>query len=248
MSTFADILVRAENPIAAAMMLLLSWIATSDGDASDEEVDALRSIASAGKSESALDPLIVLARRGDIADLQLACEVLREIRAESRRLMLQMALVVALEDGYLTTGEGHIVRFAADLLQHSPSDLDALFQEMTGHPFPPPADPSTVEWWEEREGRWQGRSHERAGGSSTTGAGGNSQAGGGSVPDLQRLRDLAALGLDETANTDDVRAAYRRMAKVHHPDRFSSLGPEAVKAAHVSFRRIQQAYERLTTT
>ena len=54
------------------------------------------------------------------------------------------------------------------------------------------------------------------------------------------------LGLDETATPTDIRAAYRRLATVHHPDRFSTMGPEAVAAASESFRRLTVAYERLT--
>jgi curved DNA-binding protein CbpA len=39
--------------------------------------------------------------------------------------------------------------------------------------------------------------------------------------------------------------AFRRLAKVHHPDRFASAGPEAVKTAELQFKRIRAAYERL---
>lgn len=227
------------------MVMVLSWIATCDGHTSEEEMEALRSIAAAGQSESDLAPLIELGRRGEISDLQLACEILREVAPEGRRLTLQLAIGVALEDGYLTTPESHIVRFLADLLGQSPSEVDELFREMTGHPFPSTADPSDVAWWEERESYWRRQTHRRPGAPGTTGA---DRVCSGPAPDFQRLRDLSILGLDETATADDVRAAYRRMAKVHHPDRFSSLGPEAVEAANVSFRRIQQAYERLLGT
>jgi len=54
------------------------------------------------------------------------------------------------------------------------------------------------------------------------------------------------LGLDEEATEDDVRAAYRRLSQVHHPDKFQAIGPDAVRAATETFKRIQAAFELLT--
>lgn len=239
--SFATILSQASNPMAAAMVLMLSWIASCDGKISEEELEGLRSIAATGRSEASLNAVIEIALSGRIADLQLACEVLRELDAKHRRLMLQMAVGMALEDGVLTTAEGHIVRFIADVLSQSPAELDSLFREMTGEAFPAPADPSSVEWWVGRQQRSRSRESNRESDDSTRAVPPPRTA----APDMRRLRDLAALGLDEDASVEQVRDAYRRMAKVHHPDRFASLGSEAVKAAEVSFRRIQAAYERL---
>jgi DnaJ-domain-containing protein 1 len=242
MESFASIFARAENPMATAMVLMLSWIAACDGAVSDEELEELRSIAASGKGTEDLSAVIEIARSGSVADLQLACEVLREVELKHRRLMLQMAVGMALEDGYLTATEGHIVRFLADVLSQTPSDLDALFREMTGQPFPPAADPSSVEWWDARERSSRGPQSSNARDNGPRSAAPHRRE---STLDMRRLRDLAALGLDEDADTEGVREAYRRMAKVHHPDRFAALGPEAVKAAELSFRRIQEAYERL---
>src|SRR5256885_2216700 len=58
-----------------------------------------------------------------------------------------------------------------------------------------------------------------------------------------RARALAILGLSEGASADDVRSAYRLLAKVRHPDRFAQLGPSAVAAATESFKVLQGAYE-----
>jgi DnaJ-domain-containing protein 1 len=239
MVNFADILERSENPVAAAMLLILSWIASSDGKIAEEEMAELRSIAESGKGSAALRSVIDLAQRCRVEDLQLGCEVLQELEPKHRRLMLQMAIGMALEDGYLTTAEGHIVRFVADVLLQAPSDLNRLFNEMTGEDFPTPADPSSVEWWDSRESRSRqkaqaGRNERRA-----------EPQSGSRTPDVQRLRDLGVLGLDEEATIAQVKDAYKRMAQIHHPDKFVTLGPEAVKAAEVTFLRIRAAYERL---
>jgi DnaJ like chaperone protein len=63
--------------------------------------------------------------------------------------------------------------------------------------------------------------------------------------DSRRVHALATLGLEEGASSEEIVRAYRRLVKVHHPDRFESLGAEAVRAATQTFQRIQAAYEFL---
>lgn len=238
-TTLADILLSSQNPVSAAMLLVLSWVASSDGEITQEEMEGLHSIAESGKESAELRSVIDLVQRRRVTDFQLACEILRELEPKHRRLMLQMSIGMALEDGYLTTAEGHILRFIADVLSQPPRDLDDLFREMTGHSFPTPADPSSIEWWEARESRAEQTSQANREEPNTQ------TQGATATPDLRRLRDLGILGLDENATIVHIKDAYRRMAQIHHPDKFVTLGPEAVKAAEVTFLRIRAAYERL---
>jgi DnaJ like chaperone protein len=53
------------------------------------------------------------------------------------------------------------------------------------------------------------------------------------------------LGLEHGASIEEVKRAYRRLAQVHHPDKFAALGKEAVAAATSTFQRIQDAYQYL---
>lgn len=48
-----------------------------------------------------------------------------------------------------------------------------------------------------------------------------------------------------SASNEEVKAAYRRLAMKHHPDKVASLGPEVQKAAEDKFRKIQAAYETI---
>jgi hypothetical protein len=73
-------------------------------------------------------------------------------------------------------------------------------------------------------------------------------------PNLQaRLRDMdgfephAVLGLARAATWDDVKAAYHRLAKVYHPDRYSSAElPVEVRDYLASMaRRVNAAYAAL---
>lgn len=53
------------------------------------------------------------------------------------------------------------------------------------------------------------------------------------------------LEITKAATNDEVKKAYRRMAKKHHPDKLQGLGPEHVKVAEKKFQSIQEAYEKI---
>jgi len=53
------------------------------------------------------------------------------------------------------------------------------------------------------------------------------------------------LEIDKSATDNEVKKAYRRMVKKHHPDKLKHLGKEHVKGAEEKFRQIQQAYETI---
>lgn len=56
---------------------------------------------------------------------------------------------------------------------------------------------------------------------------------------------LKILGLELNAKAYDVKAAYRKLVKIHHPDRFSNESKEQQVLAHEKFLKIQEAYEYL---
>ena len=53
------------------------------------------------------------------------------------------------------------------------------------------------------------------------------------------------LEIDKTVNNDEVKRAYRRLVKKHHPDKLRHLGEEYQKGAEEKFRQIQKAYEQI---
>jgi DnaJ like chaperone protein len=53
------------------------------------------------------------------------------------------------------------------------------------------------------------------------------------------------LELEKGATPQDIKKAYRRMAKKYHPDKVQHLGPEHQKGAEEKFRKVQEAYEQL---
>jgi DnaJ like chaperone protein len=53
------------------------------------------------------------------------------------------------------------------------------------------------------------------------------------------------LEIERTANDEEVKKAYRRMAMKYHPDKVSHLGEEFRKTADEKFRKVNEAYEKI---
>ena len=64
--------------------------------------------------------------------------------------------------------------------------------------------------------------------------------GGDSLADAYKV-----LEIDPSATDEEVRAAYRRLALKHHPDRVATLGEDIRKAAEEKFQNINNAKERI---
>jgi DnaJ like chaperone protein len=53
------------------------------------------------------------------------------------------------------------------------------------------------------------------------------------------------LGVEQNATNEEIKAAYRQMAKKYHPDKVEYLGEDFKKVAHEKFQKINEAYEQL---
>lgn len=53
------------------------------------------------------------------------------------------------------------------------------------------------------------------------------------------------LEIESNVSDDEVKKAYRKMAKKYHPDKVASLGPNFQNAAKEKFQKVQQAYEEV---
>nr|WP_279614666.1 J domain-containing protein [Desulfovermiculus halophilus] len=101
--------------------------------------------------------------------------------------------------------------------------------------MPYPSDVSSANFWRSRAKTNSGS----AGGSNTKN---DSQHTSKTENTAQAY---AVLGLRQGATMEEIRKTYYRLAQIHHPDRFASLGEEAVAAATNTFKRINEAYEFL---
>jgi DnaJ-domain-containing protein 1 len=226
LSRFEQLCVNQPQPLGIALLLILTWTAHSDGEASSEELAEINRMAEACSHGGRVGDILSVINELRVTDLQLACEIIREAsNASNSKLIVQMVLFVALADGYLRVGEAHIVRLVADLVGVDQSELDGIFREVTGHPLPEAGDPGSRHYWQKR--------------------GVDSPPPNRPASTVERIKAYALLGLDDGASKDQVKSAFRRLAQVHHPDRYRELGPEAVAAATESFRRMKAAYDYL---
>ena len=53
------------------------------------------------------------------------------------------------------------------------------------------------------------------------------------------------LEIDRTASDDEIKKAYRKMAKKFHPDKVSHLGEDFRKVANEKFKKVNEAYEKI---
>ena len=237
MSTqFNQVISKSRNPEFASLMLILSWIAASDSNIDQSELEGLIDASSANNFQQ-LDSVLEIAKKNDLDAFAIALKILQQSPQFKHRPILELASVMALSDKRLTGMEGQILRLLADALSIQPSILDGIFVELTGQPFPAGSDPSSKAWWQNRDQR---KEQNRTDSESQ-----KRSSNERSVNDIERIRDLAFLGLEEDASEEEIRAAYRRMCKVHHPDRYAALGEEAIAAAEITFKRVKVAYERL---
>jgi DnaJ like chaperone protein len=169
-----------------------------------------------------------------------ALSTLREASHPIRRLALQGAIEVALGSGTLPLAQNHALRTVVDALKMPVGEWVKLMSDRIGIEPPEPWDPGLKAAWRGREGSGSGP------------AGSWDDAGSHSAPRTQlpedrieRIKALALLGLDEEAEEGDIKRAFHRVSRVHHPDHYASLGAEAALEADRSFRRIKEAYEFL---
>lgn len=57
--------------------------------------------------------------------------------------------------------------------------------------------------------------------------------------------EYEVLGISETASEDEIKKAYRNLAKKYHPDRLQNASKQDIKVAKEKFQKIQSAYEKI---
>jgi DnaJ like chaperone protein len=60
-----------------------------------------------------------------------------------------------------------------------------------------------------------------------------------------KVSNYTILEVKETATNDEVKKAYRRLARKYHPDKVANLGDAQVKTAESHFKKMKQAYEEV---
>ena len=133
-SQFERLIIRSENELGTSVLLILAWIAASDGSINESEARQLSEISVASNQGHSVKSLLDVVQNHDIDAIQLATEIIaHHFRGEKANLFLEMAIGIAISDGYLLPTENHILRFLADLLDVRKAGLNGIFFQITGH-------------------------------------------------------------------------------------------------------------------
>jgi len=258
-AAFSDIVIEAAiDPLRAATYVVLSWLTQVDREVHAEEAKIIEAVGSELGVASA--QLFKLAETGHPREIAVALGAVRLFLRETDRVsFLQLCIALTVADGVFRFPEMMALALVADAVAPSSTSLVDVFREVTGRELPVFGDMSSAKVLEELQRKSENRRREsnsrsRKSGDSdsdprdrASGAGSRKQdrgAGRANTPNSAR-EALAILGLDEGASSEEIKDAYRRLVQVHHPDKFSQLGPEASKMATTVFLRIQSAYELL---
>ena len=57
--------------------------------------------------------------------------------------------------------------------------------------------------------------------------------------------DYKILEISKDASDNEVKKAYRKMAKKYHPDKLQGVSNDIIKMAEEKFNKIKEAYERI---
>ncbi|MDR2482000.1 MAG: J domain-containing protein [Treponema sp.] len=128
-----------------------------------------------------------------------------------------------------------------DIIKSYLNEEDAgLFADRGGRAFS--ADPDVAAAYEELDDFLSGRERRRGGDRpGETGQGGASKA---AIPPQSLRADFAELELPFGASGEECKSAYKRLLKIHHPDRHAGHEGNMKKATEKS-ARINTAFERI---
>lgn len=207
------------DAVKFSVHFILSWIAASDGIISDKEKQVI--IKTFGEiSPGDMEATFRDIEHRDVTIIQSVCRMCTLMTQQQKEMLLELALLTALSDGTLAIPEIHILYLLIDALGFDHNKLDENFQRITGKDFPKPSDISEKTWWEQRSRNTDSKQKESTEDQKVR----NFRTSG-----MNRIKALSVLGLEDAATTEDIKTAYRRLANVHHPDKFHSLGNEAVE-------------------
>jgi len=217
-----------------ALIVVLSWLACADGTFDQQEKALLLGIAEGLVNTEWAMSAIETAKRLELASIHLALHRLRQGSPEQQQAALTLCVGMSIVDGKLSCGEAAILRFIQECLAIPGNALATIFREATGVDLPPVGDPSQPEYFnpkasEPDSGQDQGKSAPPPPRSQSK----------------LRSDSLLILGLGDNASAEEIRSAYLRLAKIHHPDKFAAMGPEMQQAATVIFAKIQSAFNYL---
>jgi uncharacterized tellurite resistance protein B-like protein len=214
--------------LASSVKLLLLWMAASDGQLDDTELEFASSKLPDSDAAATTEELLEVIRSGDVASMEMAIRTVAQESRELRIALMDLGISMSMADRRIAITENHILRFYADALFLGPEMLEKRFQAMTGAPLAEPGDPGDPAWWGELA---------RAGELPPLEA----RAGDGMTAEQAR----SVLSVDAEAGPDEIDRAYRNQSAISQLERVEAMDETVVAAANARLAEIERAYALL---
>lgn len=207
-----------------SMLILTAAVLKADGHVERSEFAYVRDylVRSLGpmQAQNAMNRLTEIL--GESYNIESVCSELRENSTiHERLLIIQFLFGVATADGELHPSEVAVIELIAQWCGVARSDYESIKAMFT------------YSYANSNSGSGGGYS-----GSSSSGS-----TGGYRSHTLDS--DYQILEISPDASDDEVKKAYRTLAKKYHPDRVAHLGDDMRKAAEEKFSRLSQAYDNI---
>lgn len=243
-----DELDRSQNTLIDCVRMAAVWVGHIDHDFSEEEQALILRGLPDREGGMPLSRIIQYVKAGlgghgetesELAD---AFDYIKHhLSDKSKDAFLNLVVGIVAADGRISVGERHALAFLGDLCGDIPK-LQSIFLAETGQTFGTPTDLSDPAVWDALEARQRQKSTQDQEREQQQERQRQQQE---APPTGERVEALAVLGLVGNPSFDDIKLAYRRLARIHHPDRYQALDAEAVAHATKTFQRIQWAYKYL---
>ena len=159
---------------------------------------------------------------GESYNIESVCSELRQnSNIHERLLIIQFLFGVATADGELHQSEVAVIELIAQWSGVARSDYESIKAMFTYG--------------------YYGNTGNTSGSGSYSGGSGSSNGYRSHTLDS----DYQILEISPNATDDEVKKAYRNLAKKYHPDRVAHLGDDMRKAAEEKFARLSQAYDNI---
>lgn len=224
-----DLMARAwvtgNRPLAISLgtARLHAYVAASDGHFSQEEFQRILGFLQRWNAHPMLLQLVAMDLMwfSQRMNIESVCKVLKEgVGTQSELLTIfQSAVSLAAFDGEVDSNERRALNLIAELLGITPDQVEESIRLETGSRY------------------YRKYAH--------TQDQGRYRRGRVRMDEVPISQHYKTLGLSPTATADEVKKAYRELARKYHPDMVSGMSEEFKKMAEEKFKSIQAAYEAL---
>ncbi|MDL2296698.1 TerB family tellurite resistance protein [Bacteroidales bacterium OttesenSCG-928-B11] len=225
----------SQEKFISFLLVLTAAVMKSDGNVRTSELDYVKNYLRKNFSPDTQQRLLLELR--NILDknysIDVICDDLRANATIHEKLyILQFLFGLAAADGQFSQQELDVIQRISDLSGVNRMDYESIksmymYQNFAGG------------YYQSSQGGYS------SGGGSFGGGYGGSSYGGYTTSRESLDNDYKILEINSSATDDEVKKAYRAMAKKYHPDKVNHLGEEIRKDAEEKFARMNQAYERI---